>query len=227
MIRKGGPPLTLSQNAYQELRELIASRKLPPGTKLNPAQLASDLQVSTTIIREALLLLRGDGLIDYRNRRGAYVMGISGEDIEQVYSLRAVLDSMAAAQAAPRMQADDIRFLHNLIERQATQTDSSEEFRRMDEAFHDFIVDRSGNKWLTHALRGFNQLLWVIRKRVSRIEADKALAEHREIVAALARRDAPAAGRLMASHFTRVKEDALAALGEQNPPGGRASRVPR
>src|SRR6201986_5600733 len=95
----------LSERLRESIEEEIATGKLLPGTRLDEVELATRFGVSRTPIREALILLQGEGLIENRPRRGALVVQITPGRLMEMFELMAELEAMWARQAAWRMTA--------------------------------------------------------------------------------------------------------------------------
>lgn len=193
----------------ERLRAAILAGDLAPGTRLSVPELARHLQVSRSPVREAVLLLVGEGLAVEHSRRGVEVARLGLADLLELYDLRAALDSLAAGLAASRMSGTDLAALRGVLDAQgAAATLDPRGFRELDARFHQIIVQTCGNARLTrHAellaremrLAGPLLLNTVPHLRLSH-------EEHRTIEAALRQRDAPAAEQAMRAHLTRVAQ---------------------
>ncbi|MFD1730499.1 GntR family transcriptional regulator [Deinococcus malanensis] len=100
------------------LRQAILTGDLTPGTRLSVPELARQLQVSRSPVREAVLLLVGEGLAVEHSRRGVEVAQLSLADLLELYELRAATDSLAAALAAERMTTTDLAALRGVMDAQ-------------------------------------------------------------------------------------------------------------
>ena len=193
------------------LRERIERGDLAPGTRLADAALARELEVSRTPVREALLRLSRDGLIEIAPARWTRVTGL--EDLELVFAPYAALHGVAAAAAARRLaQApwpEGDRCLerlraHNDELLRAIRRNDAEGARAADERFHDVIVEQAANPHLRRTLMPLRSL--VRRYELAHFaKTAPALASHDQhegIVAALAARDAAEAERLTRENMT-------------------------
>src|SRR5207248_2404880 len=98
---------TVREVAYRRLRQLIVDGTLPPGQRIFENELADQLGISRTPLREALRQLETEGLVKPSARRGAIVSGLSAPEMEEEFLIRATLEGLAIRLAAPRLTADD------------------------------------------------------------------------------------------------------------------------
>jgi DNA-binding GntR family transcriptional regulator len=204
------------------IREGILTGVYEPGQRLSEPELARNLNVSLTPVREALGVLAGSGLVVRSGRRGTRVRELSSADIENLLAVREALEVLAVRQAVPHLTPeDDTRFNELLKEQQrATELALNEPSSALpllvhvNEAFHALIVERTRNQWLESMLASIQDLLGFARARLrARATLDRrqqSLAEHRRIAIALRRRDGDAAVLAMRSHITRLKLDLIA-----------------
>jgi DNA-binding GntR family transcriptional regulator len=200
------PPLTpraLYQDVAERLRQQIFARELEPGSWIDEQKLAADFGISRTPLREALKVLAAEGLVTMKVRRGAYVTEMSADDVKQIYHLLGLLESDAAGVVARRASDDQIRelrTLHDKLEKQVRQRDA---FFATNEQFHIRLLQMSGNRWLEQTVHDLRKVMKLNRHhslfRQGRLA--ESLAEHREVMQAIERRDAEAAVRLMRRHF--------------------------
>lgn len=110
MIGKPATPLTrnASELASGLIRDAILSGRLAPGERLKEQELAEDLGISRTPVREALLLLQAEGLIESVPNRGAIVRSYTARELRDMYELRALLESYAARRAATRVTKEEL-----------------------------------------------------------------------------------------------------------------------
>ena len=198
-------PRALYQEVADRLRQRIDSRALEPGSWIDEMKLAQEFGISRTPLREALKVLAVEGLVTMKLRRGAYVTEVSRDDVAQVYHLLALLESDAAATVAAR--ADDaqraqLQQLHARLEKQVRQRDA---FFATNEAFHLKLLEVAGNRWRQQIVADLRKVMKLNRHhslfRQGRIA--ESLAEHRELMAALAARDGRRVAALMKAHFER------------------------
>lgn len=133
---------------YNQLKELIISGKLKPGERLMEYEIAKNLNISKTPIREAIRELSKEGLIVHESRRKLTVVDFTEKDIREILSLRAELEAIAISLAIPRFTSEDYKELEKRIEELHQREDQKDFFdvRRIDiERIHSFLVELSGN----------------------------------------------------------------------------------
>src|SRR5690606_10227999 len=208
-------------NSYKPLRELVfdAIRQaiidgtLEPGQRLMEAQLAEELGVSRTPVREAIRKLELGNFVVMIPRRGAYVADISLKDVSEVFEIRGALEALAAELAAERASEDELEQLERLLVEigKSIEKRDVEALVALDTEFHDVLYRASRNERL-------GQLLSQLREHIQRYRTETlshparmkvALEEHRQIVEALAARDAELASRLAAAHIESAENSLM------------------
>ena len=160
--------------------------------------------ISRTPLREALKVLAVEGLVTMKLRRGAYVTEMSRDDVAQVYHLLALLESDAArtvALQASGAQRDQLQQLHARLERQVRRRDA---FFATNEEFHMLLLQMAGNRWALQTVLDLRKVMKLNRHHslFKRGRLEQSLAEHRELMRAIARGDGAAAAELMVAHFS-------------------------
>lgn len=141
--------LSNSQRAAGALRDLIFSGELSAGSDHLESELAVRLGMSRTPVREAVLVLESQGLLEVRPRKGVRILPISPDDMREVYEVLTVLESLAATNAATANYSDDqLAALNNAIEQMdaAIQQDDRLAWAKADDQFHRELVRLGGNK---------------------------------------------------------------------------------
>ena len=177
------------------LEEAILEGDLKPGERLRAEALAQRFGTSRTPIREALLQLEAQGLVDVEPNRGAVVRSFDRDDLFDLYQLRALLEPRAAALATPRISEQEIEALHALCE--------AEDHMAANEAFHRIILEAAGSPRLLDAMRAatgiprtFRSVFWHDER-----QREESLMCHRRLVAAFNARDADLAEAVMRMHI--------------------------
>ena len=177
------------------LEEAILEGDLKPGERLRAEALAQRFGTSRTPIREALLQLEAQGLVDVEPNRGAVVRSFDRDDLSDLYQLRALLEPRAAALATPRISEQDIEALRALCE--------AEDHMAANEAFHRIILEAAGSPRLLDAMRAatgiprtFRSVFWHDER-----QREESLMCHRRLVAAFNARDADLAEAVMRMHI--------------------------
>lgn len=202
--------LTKTDRAHQEIRRRIIEGQLEAGMPLDQEALATELQLSTTPVREALNRLESEGLVIYRAHRRTVVAPLTREALQEIYAVRVALDPLAAGLAATAASDEEIAYIVALASRTPEQlaVDALHGNRRL----HRAIYASCGNTVLIRIL----DVLWdrSDRYRLVTLNAEGTIAlahdEHRAIAFAIRDRDADRAGELMrhhvASSFERIRE---------------------
>ena len=221
---------TLSEQAYRNLRERIVKGDLPAGSRLLPEEIGQALSISPTPVKEALVMLQRDGLVDFSARRGAAVRRFSPADIADLYDARLTIEARAIGVGFARARIDGA-FLARLDHCAAQLADRSRkrsraELRqalRLDHDLHTQIVSLAGNavlaEWHQRLLRQ-TQLVRVYSLRAfdaGRLE--RAAREHAAIIAALHEADAPGALACLERHLATSCANVLAEYGAATPAG--------
>ena len=135
------------------LREAIISSKIELGAHLNETDIAKQMAVSRIPVREALRKLEQEGLIVRSPNKGCFVITFTEQDIKEVFSLRASLESMSFEWAIPKMTPQDIQKLRDLVnqQEQAILRQDYDELARLDMRFHEYICIKANHSRLLKA----------------------------------------------------------------------------
>jgi DNA-binding GntR family transcriptional regulator len=209
----------LREVVFESLREAIIKGMLKPGERIMEVQLAEELGVSRTPVREAIRKLELEGLVIMLPRRGAYVAGISVKDIADVFEVRAALEALAASLAAARIKDDELEELERSLVEIAEVSDSHdiEAVVARDTGFHDVIYRASRNPWLMQIISNLQDQVQRFRMAtLSRPGRTKeAVEEHKKIVEAISERNSELAAQLAREHIENAETSFLNTLKEQ------------
>lgn len=209
------PPLLSSakgEEAYRAIQNRIQTGRYAAGTRLKEVDLAAELGMSRTPVREAIRQLERDGAVEVVPNRGATVREWTPDDIEDAYSLRAVLEGFCASRAAVRMDPMAVAHLaelHTEFERQLSdEAPDVETLIRLNAAFHRAIVAGSGNARAAEVLPQATEVPREVKRAFwqSSRAREITLVYHREIVEAIRARDAVRAEAVMRSHVFAIKD---------------------
>ncbi len=203
---------SLSREVLGRLRRAILSGQLAEGTPLPEAQTAAKLGVSRVPVREALVELERQGLVEFDRHGRACVKPFAPEDIAEILSLRASLQAMAARLAATRLTGENLERLEAVVARAARTRDLTE-FSSLDTAFHDGIVAAARHRRLQRVWDDLRPQmeLWLARlhrRREGKLHdvRPETLRSHREMIRVLRTRRPEDAARLMERHCTWSEE---------------------
>ena len=215
-------PRSLERGVYERLRDEILKGIIPPAEPLIEAQLAAELGVSKTPVREALIRLQRDGLVEIRPYKGARVRRPSFEDVLQAVEVRMWVEiEVARALAAVPEQALIERLEQNMTDTQeALDADDYDEFVRTVSEFSQILLEAHGNQYAMQVVESLRNILALIGSAFRRAPGRKqaSIDEHRAIAAGIAAGDPDAAEEATRIHLESIKRGALEALSAANPP---------
>ncbi len=198
-----------SRALYQEvagrLRHAIFSHEFEPGGWIDEQALAKAYGISRTPMREALKVLSAEGLVTLIPRRGCYVAEIPEREVEEIFPVLALLEGRSAHEATLKASPADVRHLeelHEKLERYAAQK-KTESFFEVNQEFHRTLHEIGGNRWLLQFIDEMRKVMRLVRfhSLASEGRVEQSVAEHRQIMAAIRKRDAEAADKLMRDHL--------------------------
>jgi DNA-binding GntR family transcriptional regulator len=206
-------PESLSDQVFVTIREAIISRTLAPGSAVTEAQLAKDLGVSKTPVREALLRLREVGLVQSLPIRGMTIIESTQETLIQAYELREVLESAVARFAALKATETQQSEMEEAAKKSlsfAEDADSSN-FRLWDRRFHSLVWAAAGNPELERIAENTYSLSSALRAlhALSSSDSIKCARQHVAIASAVKDHDPVKAAELAATHVRDVLRYAL------------------
>lgn len=197
------------------MRDAIVSGKLQLGENLNETVIAKQMEVSRIPVREALRMLEQEGLVVRVPNKGCFVATFTKQDVLEVFSMRAALESMAFEWAIPSMTPKDIDNLKDLVAQQdrAVKRKDYDELARVDMRFHEYICIKADHSRLLKAWYEYHaqcQMLLNIRFRhLSAYTPESVIQDHSRILKAIESKDPKAAIELTAQISERVSEDCI------------------
>ncbi|MEE0742299.1 MAG: GntR family transcriptional regulator [Emergencia sp.] len=200
----------LREIVYEQLKMQILTGKIIPGTRMMEVELADEMGVSRTPVREAIRKLEKEGLVTIEPRRGAYASDISVKDMVDTLEVREDLEGLAAALAAERMSEGQIEELKQINQgySDAIKNSDTEKIIEYDELFHKHIVSCSGNKTLIQLSETVQELALRFRylyyDDFSRYE--NMPVEHKQIIEAITSGDAERTRQTADNHVKKLKE---------------------
>lgn len=219
------PPVKL--DSYKPLREVVAEAlrqaildgTLQPGERLMEIQLAEDLGVSRTPVREAIRRLEMEGFLVMVPRRGTYVSDVSLKDISEVFEIRASLEMLAAELAAERITEEELEQMERLLVDigEYISTGDVERAVESDGQFHDILYKASRNDRLAGIIGNlrehFTRFRSISMAYPGRLK--NTLEEHRRLLDAIAASDPTLAMRYAREHMENAEQTLLNDLNER------------
>ncbi|MEE9254788.1 MAG: GntR family transcriptional regulator [Pseudomonadales bacterium] len=212
---------TLAEQVLERIQAAIVAGALPPGSKISEPEFARSFGVSRGPLREAIRRLEARRLVEFVPHIGARVTSLTVEQLSDIYQVREGLEGMAARLAAERMEPGEVDALAALLERHAASPELSAGtgyFQpEYDSDFHYRIAHASRNEVLAQLLgQDLYHLVRMYRHRFSAYEGrpQRALEEHRRIVAAIRDGDGELAEILMRRHIAGARQNIVARYGQ-------------
>ena len=211
--------LSLEERVFESLEEEILSGKLARGASLGEIALSERLGVSRTPVRAALARLAEDGLVESVANKGAVVVGITKEDLIDIYRIRMRLEGLASLYAAQKISPEALKILSDSVELSEFYINKkdTDKLKELDSEFHETIYRETGNRLLCKTLSELHRKIKTYRKLSLSVPGrlEKSVTEHREIYEAIARGDGELADRLTSLHIERAMENMLMAFEEE------------
>jgi len=209
-------PKSLTEMVAEEVRTRIIDGRIRLGAGLSENGLAAELGISKTPVREALLQLKQEGLVEVQPQRGTYVFRMAPEQVVMLSELREVLEP-AAAEAAlarnPDALTERMRTLYAAM-RAAYEADDRIAYRKLDGDYHEAIIELCGNVYIRNAYRQISFCIQALRSRLSN-EAQLntlSIADHAEMLRLIEAREVPPLKTLLHRHINQTKQSYLDVL---------------
>lgn len=213
-------PNSLSSEVYEAIFAQLMALRIPPGSRITVDNLAREMGVSQTPIREALGRLVGEGLVVKTHLVGySAAPQISAKQFAELYELRLRLEPDAARRAVSRLTDASLAELTQaagVMGRRARSADERahySQFARQDAVFHDMIMQVAGNELIRDTLAHLHVHFHIFRLLFHSRVTEEALAEHDAIISAFEARDAAAAEQAMRDHIERSRDRLLPVFG--------------
>jgi DNA-binding GntR family transcriptional regulator len=203
--------VSIREQVHAYLRDQILSGRLVPSTRLVETQVAGELGISRTPVREALHILQSEGLLEGSTGTGYRVRSISWREVEELCDIRIVNESLAAVRAMRRITPEELRALEDNLHRaeEEIRGGAPESFVERDAEFHEILARASGSERLLELCQMLRRhMLRYRQKALHRQESGlAAIAGHRRILECLGRGDEDGLRRAMKDHIEQSKED--------------------
>ena len=202
--------VNLTDQVYRAIKHRILSNELEVGSRLRDEELALQLSVSRTPVREALLRLSREGLVEIIPRSGTRVRTFTEEDIEEIFDLRIALEALAIRKAATRIGSADLERLREMFARAeiALKKGDPKPALDFDTEMHRTVLQASGNERLQQMMATINDCVTLFRNIGAATPFHRGFNfRHREIVRALERRQPEMAARVLSEHLEVAKTE--------------------
>jgi DNA-binding GntR family transcriptional regulator len=208
----------LAEEAYDAIFARLMALRIAPGSRITVDNLARELNVSQTPIREALGRLEGEGLVIKTHLIGySAAQQISRRRFDELYELRLLLEPEAAAKAGRHMDEPKLTELREVAGVMSRRQGGDERvrystFARLDAVFHDRILEYAGNDLIRQTLAHQHTHFHIFRLMFHSRVTEEALDEHEALLAAFSAGDGRAAKRAMREHIERSRDRLLPAF---------------
>ncbi len=204
---------SLPVKVFETLEQQIINGIYATGDQLVESKISAQLGVSRTPVREALRQLELDGLVTTVPNKGTFVVGVSVDDIKDIYTIRIAIEGISSMWAAERITPEQVKELENLVELQEFYCAKNDVLQivQLDTKFHEIIYECSGSRTLRDTLKSFHAHVKRARES-SFLSAGRTIAaveEHREIYEAIASHNSSLAKSLTEKHITNARDNIL------------------
>lgn len=207
---------TYQQLAYDHIKARIMNLEYKPGQNITDREIAEELNISRTPVREALRLLEHEGLIVSQPRRGWRVYSLSLEDIQEIFDIKVVLESAMARWAAGCNDEAKRAALRSALERmkQATANNDHKAWVQADMELHGVIFSMCSNERATRIIQNLNDQWWRVRIGLVAMEGrmQRSIREHEAFVSSILAGDGEAAERQMRTHLEKLRHELVHVL---------------
>lgn len=204
--------ISIADQIFEQLERDILTGKYQRGEVLSELRLSAELGVSRTPIREAVRRLEQENILK-ETGRGMVVIGISREDMLDMYEIRLRIEGLAARRAAANISDEQLKQMEETLDLQSfyidkQEGDSAEQIRDMDSRFHELLYESSGS-------RAFHETLSALHRKIMKYRSASvskhsrallSLEEHRAIYKALAAHDGDAAEKAALNHVVNARD---------------------
>jgi len=212
---------SLATEVYETVFSQLMALKIAPGSRITVDNLARELRVSQTPIREALSRLEAEGLVNKTHLVGySAAPQVTAKQFADLYELRLLLEPDAARRAVARLDGETVAELTEAAGVMARRAKSGDErarysqFARQDAVFHDMIMKVAGNELIRDTLNHQHVHFHIFRLMFHSRVTEEALSEHEAIVSAFEARDAAGAEKAMRVHIERSRDRLLPVFDE-------------
>jgi DNA-binding GntR family transcriptional regulator len=200
---------SLHDEAAAALRDRIFAGELGPGMFLDEVQLAEEMKISRTPLREALKVLTAEGLVRHEPRRGCFVNEVTEQDLDEIFPVIALLEGRCAFEAARNATDADLaalEALHDKLNKHA-KARRINDYYDANFAIHEAIITLANNRWLASVIGDLRKIVKLARLQQLHAPGrlEQSLSEHMAVFAALKARDAEGAEAAMRTHLTRQR----------------------
>ncbi len=216
---------SLRRRVFQKMQDDILGGRYQQGEELRELALSKEMGVSRTPVREALRQLELEGLVSIIPNKGAYVTSITEKDVEDIYTIRSLLEGLCARWATEHITEEQINRMEEivLLSEFHLGKEKEEQVVELDGSFHEILYEASNSRMLEHLLSDFHKYVRIARK-TSVHKADRAkrsVEEHKAILQAIKEKDVKKAEMLANNHILHVMQNLQAKEAKEDQKNGK------
>lgn len=203
--------LSLNEKAYEIIKAKLLNREYPPGSRIREDHLAAEIAISRTPVREAINKLVAEGFINYIPRRGLFSISIDKAEIADLLDIREALEILAVNKCLEKITPEKLKNLEDILARIKREVESGNYSfcNDLDGKFHLEIATISGNKRLLDFCREIEDYMKIARavekQTHTKEKIERALKEHRSILACIKRKDQAGADRAIRANIMTMR----------------------
>ncbi len=210
---------SLGEHVFDSLKQAIIRGNMSPGEWLVESHIADTLGISRTPVREAIHKLERESLIERQPRGGFTVLGLTRDDIEETFGIRAMLEGYAARLAAIKHHKKELAPLERKIEEfeKYLAQKQQAELTRINTEFHDLLYALSKSPKLVHMINGLRDQIFRFRQMILKESKMAKISneDHKQMLEFIRKRDADGVEALVRGHIIRGQEMVLEAFDKQ------------
>lgn len=204
---------SLRGRVFNRLREDILAGKYKENEALKETTVSNEFGVSRTPVREAMRQLELEGLVNIIPNKGAVVMGITAQDIRDIYAIRSLLEGLCAKWAVSNLSDQRLEELEEILYLSDFHASKGhyEQLLELDNRFHEALYVASNSRTLKHVLSDFHHYVQRVRRAslLTEERALKSIEEHRAIVEAIKAKDGDKAEHLTNLHIKNTAQNVM------------------
>lgn len=201
--------ISLREKIYRKIRDSIVYGKLSPGERLIESSLVKEFRASRSPIREALRQLGSEGLVKLERNKGITVTKLSIKAVDEIYTLRCLLESYATRLTAERVTKKQMVYLRGLQRKLAIASKNLElrDYLNDNTSFHSFFIEHSGNENMIQILDGLRRKIYRYQIMAIYIPGhfESYFEDHESILQACEKNDSETAEKYMRIHLERIR----------------------
>ena len=210
----------LKSKVVEDLKDKILNFRLLPGVKISDHEIAKEMGISRTPVREALVQLAEQGLVESKYYHGFRVKLLSEQEIKDLYAVREVLEGLAVKLTTPRLDREKIKTLRELLNTYPEFIEKGDVagFNSADELFHDLVARYSDNPFLLKNLRALHNQVRLSRRYAYMRSTgfEESYEEHKKILNFMIENESAKARQAMSRHILNSLKQLVIVLRQDN-----------